>query len=272
MSEHLRSGAQWPSDKHELLLSEDTAESWLLARSLWLAVLSLLHHCLVRLCPLLATPCHDTCSLVSSGGMPVPSLLACIQQWPEIVQHLSIDSLLLLFRLLQCLKERLSWLSPCSDSEPPLNLPFDVKKFLASALHISSESPDALLDRCWSVLRISVWASTSATFAEHCRSKELLDAFVKHGIPQGIGEPHRSSLACHIRVMLPGFHDLYPRTHVCLDLNCKSVHQPEGTSPDKSGTAARKLTRLVPLRCVNFTREFGPIPVVAYSAQCRCMF
>ncbi|KAH9834909.1 uncharacterized protein C8Q71DRAFT_710647 [Rhodofomes roseus] len=187
--------------------------------------------------------------------MPVLSLLACLQQCPEIVQHLSIDSLLLLFRLLQCLKERLSWFSPCTDSEPPLNLPSDVKKFLASALHMSCELPDgALIDRCWSALRKSVWASTSSTFAEQCRSKELLDVFAKHGIPQGIG-----------------FHDLYPRTRVCLDSNCKIVpsHQPsEGTSPDES----RKLTRLVPLRCVNFTREFGPIPVVAYSAQCRSCF
>ncbi|KAH9829417.1 uncharacterized protein C8Q71DRAFT_888422, partial [Rhodofomes roseus] len=189
--------------------------------------------------------------------MPLPSVLGCIQQCPEIAQCLPIGSFLLLFRLLQCLKERLSWLPSCRGSEPPPFLPPDVKKFVASALCIAPESSDALLDQCWAALRSSIWASTTGTFAEKCRSKELLDAFLEHGIQQDIG-----------------FHDLYPRTRVCLDPKCTSVHQPQSgeTDPDELGATSRKLTRLTSTQCINFTREFGPVPVFAYSAHCRSCF
>ncbi|TFY59209.1 hypothetical protein EVG20_g7873 [Dentipellis fragilis] len=176
------------------------------------------------------------------------SFLSCLHRHPELGGHLSLDVLFLLFRLLQCLKQRLSWLCPPSHTTPPSSLPKDVKHFLHRWLCQYLDPSEDFLDKFWVAYRDSVWMSTDILDIESLRSAEVLNIFQTYAVPEGIG-----------------FHDLYPPFRTCLDAECAKA--------DSTGvSAAHTLTRLTPTKCVLFTREFGPVPVVSYSAQCRSCY
>lgn len=120
--------------------------------------------------------------------MVAPSLAAVLQEYPRLSHLLSLEALLLLFRLLQCLRTHLAWNHGTADSNfIPLALPINIKDFLADTLHLPGPSSvrHAVLDDCWFALGALVWASASTV--DVWRSKELVDIFMEFGIPHGIG-------------------------------------------------------------------------------------
>lgn len=57
-------------------------------------------------------------------------------------------------------------------------------------------------------------------------------------------------------------HDLYPARRTCLDPAC-AVTLSNGTR------RLRSLEKIIPTQCVRFTRDFGPVNAICYSAHCR---
>ncbi|KAI0077530.1 hypothetical protein K474DRAFT_1684282 [Panus rudis PR-1116 ss-1] len=181
--------------------------------------------------------------------MDLPMLVNNLAARPHITKHFSLPDFLLFTRVLQVLKERLSWLSDPTHYAPPHALPPDVKTFLCSAFHLDTLTDIDVLDDCWAIVRDSLWASVDGVDAGIFLSRELLDVFMLHGIENGIGVwYHFISL---------GFCDLFPPVRTCINAECEG---------------ATTLTGLEPIQSVYYTREFGPIPAFAYSAKCRACY
>ncbi|KAI0071820.1 hypothetical protein K474DRAFT_1651989 [Panus rudis PR-1116 ss-1] len=182
--------------------------------------------------------------------MLLGQLVDRLSRRPAIARHLSVDSLLLLFRLLQCLNDYIAW-QQSSHSLPSPSLPLNVKRFLVSALSlqvVEAGSRDKLIDDSWDMLRHAVWESVDyhgpQSSTETRRSQDIVDLFLIHGVPEGLA-----------------YHNLFP--------SVKSCHDPECLGVDGAADERRPLTRLIGTKCVYFTREFGPIPAMSFSAQCR---
>ncbi|KAI0078139.1 hypothetical protein K474DRAFT_1594658 [Panus rudis PR-1116 ss-1] len=185
--------------------------------------------------------------------MLLGQLVDRLSRRPAIARYLSVDSLLLLFQLLQCLNEYIAW-QQSSHSLPSPSLPPNVKRFLVSALAlqvIEARSREQLIDDSWDMLRYAVWESMvhhgPQSSTEARRSQEIVDLFLIHGVPEGLA-----------------YHNFFPFTKTCHDPECLGVND----APDER----RPLTRLIGTKCVYFTREFGPIPAMSFSAQCRSCY
>lgn len=127
--------------------------------------------------------------------MDLPALIDNRAARPHITGHFSLPDFLLFTRILQVLKERLSWLSDPTHRVPPHSLPPDVKTFLCSAFHLDLLTDIDLLDDCWAVVRDSLWASVDGIDTGVFRSRELLDVFILHGIENSIGVWYDTSYA-----------------------------------------------------------------------------
>ncbi|KZV59052.1 hypothetical protein PENSPDRAFT_596144 [Peniophora sp. CONT] len=167
--------------------------------------------------------------------------MRCLLRHPRVMSSLSFSSTTLFYRLALCLKERLSWFCSPGATIAPARLPSDVARFLASALNVST----ALVNECWTIFGDIIWSTNITDEPDDLRSKELLDIFDKHGAPEGIY-----------------LHDLYPDQRTCLDPAC-------AVTLSNGARQLRPLEKIIPMQCVRFTREFGPVNAVCYSAHCR---
>ncbi|EIN03778.1 hypothetical protein PUNSTDRAFT_77731, partial [Punctularia strigosozonata HHB-11173 SS5] len=163
---------------------------------------------------------------------------------PLLMGTLSLSSLVLFIRLTTHLKSRLLWSCSASWSGAPLHLPPEIVQFLCRALHAS----EALVVRCWSVLRDQIWESADACGSHSDEllpiAGDLLDIFLRHGVDLGISA-----------------YEFYPRERGCLDPRCQVRCRVQ-----------MELAREIPMRVVVFTREWGALPAWSHSARCpRCL-
>ncbi|KAI0071239.1 hypothetical protein K474DRAFT_1712639 [Panus rudis PR-1116 ss-1] len=185
--------------------------------------------------------------------MFLQQLLPYLTRRPELLRYLTLDNLLLCVHLLQSLKPYISW-QQNGRSGPPLTLPANVKRFLASSLQLralSMRTQQEVLDDCWDVVRHMVWAPTVLNHEPlaHLRSCELLDIFLTHGLAEDIA-----------------FHTFYPPVRECLDPQCTHVNRGRGEVLEQG---QRALTGIKYIKCVYFSRDFGPVPALSFSAHCQ---
>ncbi|KAI0309415.1 hypothetical protein OF83DRAFT_1072073 [Amylostereum chailletii] len=175
----------------------------------------------------------------------VSSLISPLLTHPNLAASVTVDSLLLFFRLITHLKERLSWHCTSSQTGPPPSLPSDVHQFLVTALRVNDPS---VISDLWALFRDIAWSLSPPKDSDpdgSQRAGDLLGVFMRCGLAFDIG-----------------FRDLYPPTRVCLNPQCMSVGAGQVKSP-------RDLTRVKFIRVVHFIREYGPIPSLSFSGTCR---
>ena len=118
----------------------------------------------------------------SAPAVSVSAFVATIQSYPFIAANVSLDTLVLFFRLTVHLKPALRWTQAHTLTEPPNPLPHDISLFLSRALNLEP----SIVANCWSALRGFVWSSSQSD--PDILSGDLLQIFLDHGVPLGIGE------------------------------------------------------------------------------------
>lgn len=125
--------------------------------------------------------------------MSTHALFAALQSYPDVLQTLSLSSLLLFFSLVEHLREPLSWHRAPDATGPPLHLPGHIADFLLSALSEDHPVTPLVIDQCWTALRGLAWDCKSRSRADErpvdrqLRAGELLPIFLKHGVSRQLG-------------------------------------------------------------------------------------
>lgn len=108
------------------------------------------------------------------------SLLGNVLLRSDVASKLTVDSLVLLTRLLLSLREHIQWSCGSSLIGPPVHLPYHVQACLADILGLDLVIHYEIIPACWLALRQSVWRSSSPS-SDTWRSKDLLDIFARYG-------------------------------------------------------------------------------------------
>lgn len=104
-------------------------------------------------------------------------LLSELKEFDKILERLPVSSLTILFRLVAHLHTHLAWETK---GKVPVSLPDPVLKFFASAIDVTP----VVMTEVWALIREYAWSYMPETSGA---SADLLQIFLKHAVPHGIG-------------------------------------------------------------------------------------
>lgn len=175
-------------------------------------------------------------------------ILQVFERNPDLTPVFDIDRLISFLHLVQLLKPTLRLYTRSDDKKPNECLPVNIHEFLKASLKLD----DSEAKLAWESLCCVAWEMELTGEDLQSIGRRYLQLFLDHGISRGVA-----------------FYYLGPPTHVCLDSACL---QKSRTGYNAQLLLERELVESLTFPVTIFTQDFGPIPGLATSMYCRCMY